>query len=60
MGRVCMVPDVVAEFVMGRVCHGPSLLWVYSRIVSGQAKILLRVTFEEQIQIHNIYLTSHI
>ena len=27
MGRVCMVPDVVAELVMGRVCHGPSLLW---------------------------------
>ena len=27
MGRVCMVPDLVAELVMGRVCHGPSLLW---------------------------------
>ena len=27
MGRVCMVRDLVAEFVMGRVCHGPSLLW---------------------------------
>ena len=27
MGRVCMVRDLVAEFAMGRVCHGPSLLW---------------------------------
>ena len=27
MGRVEMVLDLVAEFVMGRVCHGPSLLW---------------------------------
>ena len=28
MGRVGMVLDLVAEFVMDRVCHGPSLLWV--------------------------------
>ena len=27
MGRVGMVPDLVAEFVMGRVCQGPSLSW---------------------------------
>ena len=27
MGRVCMVLDLVAEFVMGRVCQGPSLSW---------------------------------
>ena len=27
MGRVGMVLDLVAEFVMGRVCHGLSLLW---------------------------------
>ena len=27
MGRVCMVRDLVAEFAMGRVCHGPSLSW---------------------------------
>ena len=25
MGRVCMVRDLVAELVMGRVCYGPSL-----------------------------------
>ena len=24
MGRVCMVRDLVAELVMGRVCYGPS------------------------------------
>ena len=27
MDRVCMVPDLVAELVMGRVCYGPSLSW---------------------------------
>ena len=32
MGRVCkgrvgIVLDLVAEFVMGRVCQGPSLSW---------------------------------
>ena len=27
MGRVGMIPDLVAEFVMGRVCQGPSLSW---------------------------------
>ena len=27
MGRVGMVLDLVAEFVMGRVCQGPSLSW---------------------------------
>ena len=27
MGRVCMVQDLVAELVMGRVCFGPSLSW---------------------------------
>ena len=27
MGRVCMVRDLVAELVMGRVCYGPSLSW---------------------------------
>ena len=27
MGRVGIVLDLVAEFVKGRVCHGPSLLW---------------------------------
>ena len=32
MGKVCigrlgMVLDLVTEFVMGRVCHGPSLSW---------------------------------
>ena len=32
MDRVCMVRDLVAEllwakFAMGRVCHGPRLLW---------------------------------
>ena len=27
MDRVCMVRDLVAEFVMGRVCYGPSLSW---------------------------------
>ena len=27
MGRVSMVLDLVAEFVMGRVCQGPSLSW---------------------------------
>ena len=25
MDRVCIVRDLVAEFVMGRVCHWPSL-----------------------------------
>ena len=27
MGRVGVVPDLVAEFVMGRVCQGPTLSW---------------------------------
>ena len=27
IGRVGMVLDLVAEFVMGRVCQGPSLSW---------------------------------
>ena len=27
MGRDCMVRDLVAELVMGRVCYGPSLSW---------------------------------
>ena len=27
MGRVCMVRDLVAELVMGRVFYGPSLSW---------------------------------
>ena len=27
MGRVGMGLDLVAEFVMGRVCQGPSLSW---------------------------------
>ena len=27
MGRVCIVRDLVAELVMGRVCYGPSLSW---------------------------------
>ena len=27
MGRVCIVRNLVAELVMGRVCHGPSFLW---------------------------------
>ena len=27
MGRVCIVQNLVAEFVMGRVCYGPSLSW---------------------------------
>ena len=27
MGRVGIVLDLVAEFVMGRLCQGPSLLW---------------------------------
>ena len=27
MGRVGMVLDLMAEFVMRRVCHGPSLSW---------------------------------
>ena len=27
MGRVGMFLDLVAEFVMGRVCQGPSLSW---------------------------------
>ena len=27
MGRVCMVRDLVAELVMGRVCYGQSLSW---------------------------------
>ena len=27
MGRVCMVRDLVAELVMGRICYGPSLSW---------------------------------
>ena len=27
MGRVGMVLNLVAEFVMGRVCQGPSLSW---------------------------------
>ena len=27
MGRVGMVLHLVAEFVMGRVCQGPSLSW---------------------------------
>ena len=27
MCRVCMVRDLVAELVMGRVCYGPSLSW---------------------------------
>ena len=27
MGRVGMVLVLVAEFVMGRVCQGPSLSW---------------------------------
>ena len=27
MGRVGMVLDLMAEFVMGRVCQGPSLSW---------------------------------
>ena len=27
MGRVCMVQDLVAELVIGRVCYWPSLSW---------------------------------
>ena len=27
MVQVCMVLDSAAEFVMGRVCYGPSLSW---------------------------------
>ena len=27
MDRVCTVLNLVAEFVMGRVCQGPSLPW---------------------------------
>ena len=27
MGRVYIVRDLVAKLVMGRVCHGPCLLW---------------------------------
>ena len=34
MGRVGMVLDLVAEFVMGRVCQGPSLSW--SEFVMGR------------------------
>ena len=34
MGRVGMVLDLVAEFVMGRVCHGPSLSW--AELVMGR------------------------
>ena len=38
MGRVGMVLDLVAEFVMGRVCQGPSLSWaefVMGRVCYG-------------------------
>ena len=34
MGRVGMVLDLVAEFVMGRVCQGPSLSW--AEFVTGR------------------------
>ena len=27
MGPICMVQDLMAELVMGRVCYGPSLSW---------------------------------
>ena len=27
MGRVYLVRDLAAELVIGRFCHGPSLLW---------------------------------
>ena len=42
MGRVCMVRDLVAELVMDRVCHGPSLLWAeMSRTVLGPLLFLV-------------------
>ena len=34
MGQVGMVLDLVAEFVMGRVCQGPSLSW--AKFVMGR------------------------
>ena len=34
MGRVCMVRNLLAELVMGRVCYGPSLSW--AEFVMGQ------------------------
>ena len=45
MGRVCMVRDLVAELVMGRVCYGPSLSWaefVMGRDVPESVKTYLR------------------
>ena len=47
MGRVCMVLDLVAEFVMGRVCQGPSLSWaefVMGRDVPESHESVYKVT----------------
>ena len=60
MGRVCMVPDLVAELVMGRVCYGPSLSWaefVMGRDVpeSSQSfiiQLIKRSTFDDAITLN--------
>ena len=56
MDRVGMVLDLVAEFVMGRVCQGPSLSWAefvmgrdvpesYSKIFSSETAWPIKVKF---------------
>ena len=43
MGRVGMVLDLVTEFVLGRVCQGPSLSWaefVMGRDVPESTKLV--------------------
>ena len=45
MGRVGMVLDLVAEFVMGRVCQGPSLSWAEFVMGRDVPESYLRTTF---------------
>ena len=52
MGRVCMVRDLVAELVMGRVCYGPSLSWaefVMGRDVPESCRVLLNNCFRFRV-----------
>ena len=41
MGRVCMVRDLVAELVMGRVCYGPRCPGIKMKVCSGNYYRLL-------------------
>ena len=54
MGRVCMVRNLVAELVMGRVCYWPSLSWadfVMGRDVpESQGAVFLNLLLQDALR----------